>query len=63
MDRMVPVIIKLLGLFINKRIIDIIFILSGLGSAFITNKYFSETLGKKPKDFIYEDEEEMQALI
>ena len=63
MDRIVPIIIKILGLYINKRIIDIIFILSGLGSAFLTNRYFSETLGKKPKDFIYEDEEEMQALI
>ena len=63
MDRIVPIIIKILGLYLNKRIIDIIFILSGLGSAFLTNKYFSETLGKKPKDFIYEDEEEMQALI
>ena len=58
MDRIVPIIIKILGLFLSKRIIDIIFILSGIGSAYLTHKYFSETLGQKPKDFIYEDEDE-----
>ena len=58
MDRIVPIIIKILGLFLSKRIIDIIFILSGIGSAYLTHKYFSETLGQKPSDFIYEDEDE-----
>ena len=63
MDRIVPIIIKILGLFVNKRIIDIIFIVSGIGSGYITYSCFSETLGQKPKDFIYEDEEEKQPLI
>lgn len=63
MDRIVPIIIKILGLFVNKRIIDIIFIVSGIGSGYITYCCFSETLGQKPKDFIYEDEEEKQPLI
>ena len=58
MDRLVPIIIKLFGLFLNKRMIDIIFIISGLGSAYLTNKHFNETLGKKPKDFLYEEEQE-----
>ena len=63
MDRIVPIIIKILGLFLNKRIIDFIFILSGIGSAYFTYIGFSETLGQKPKDFIYEDEEEYQPLM
>ena len=63
LERLVPVIIKILGLFLNKRIVSIIFILSGIGSAYLTNRCFSETLGQKPKDFIYEEEEENQPLI
>ena len=63
LDRFVPVIIKILGLFINKRIVSILFILSGIGSAYLTNRCFSETLGQKPKDFIFEEEEENQPLI
>ena len=62
-DRFVPVIIKILGLFLNKRLMSLIFILSGIGSAYLTKKCFSETLGQKPKDFIYEEEEEKQPLI
>ena len=58
MMRIAPIIIKILGLFLSKRIIDIIFIFSGIGNAYLTHKYFSETLGQKPKDFIYEDEDE-----
>ena len=57
LERLVPIFIKIIGLFFSKRIIDIIFILSGFFSAYMTDKYFKETLGQKPKDFIYEDED------
>ena len=39
--------------------IDIIFIFSGLSSAYLTNKYFNETLGQNSHDFIYEEEEQL----
>ena len=58
-ERFVPIIIKLFGLFLNKRMIDIIFIFSGLSSAYLTNKYFNETLGQNSHDFIYEEEEQL----
>ena len=56
--RLVPAIIKIFGLFLSKRIIDIIFILCGLFSGVITHFYFWETLDKKHYDFIHEEEEE-----
>ena len=62
-ERIIPIIIKVLGLFLNKIMIDIIFILSGIGSAYLTHKWFHETLGKKPHNFIYEDEEEENAAM
>ena len=58
-ERFVPIIIKIFGLFLNKRMIDIIFIFSGLSSAYLTNKYFNETLGQNSHDFIYEEEEQL----
>ena len=56
LERIVPITIKILGLFLSKRIINIIFILSGIGSAYLTHKHFHETLGQKSKDFIFEEE-------
>ena len=59
LDRFVPVIIKILGLFFNKRFIDVIFILCGLFSGVITHLYFWETLGKKHYDTIDEEEKDL----
>ena len=56
LDRFVPIIIKIMGLFCSKRVIDILFILSGLFSGVITHVYFWETLGQPHYDFIYEEE-------
>ena len=58
MDRLVPIFIKILGIFLNNKILDIIFILSAIGSAYITYKGFNETLKKKKKNTILEEEEE-----
>ena len=57
MVRLIPIFIKLLGIFLNNKLIDIIFIISGLGSAYITYKSFNETLGISPKNTILEEEE------
>ena len=58
MDRLVPIFIKILGIFLNNKILDIIFILSAIGSAYITYKGFNETLGLSPKNTILEEEED-----
>ena len=57
MVRLIPIFIKLLGIFLSNKLIDIVFILSGLGSAYITYKSFNETLGISPKNTILEEEE------
>ena len=58
MERLIPIFIKSLGLFLNNHIIDIFFILSGSGSAYLTYIYLEETLGKKVKNTIMEEEED-----
>ena len=57
MDRLVPIFIKLLGIFVSNKVVDLFFITSGLCSAYITYKFFDETLGRIPLNNIREEEE------
>ena len=53
--RISTITIKLFGLFMTKRMIDITFISCGMIAFIITLKYIPETLNQKEKDFLSED--------